>query len=150
MLRDPNSKKNPNKPKSPSQRLLQYLYCLSPSRDQLWRENARQDAREGALTQHVRCPISILALSPSSTLSFPFTYLHCQHQADEVHYDLLISQLNADENQHAVESLVVSLDVTLLLAYQVDVPEELLAMLQEHRGMWSPSKHPLQATLLST
>jgi len=71
------------------------------------------------------------------------TYLHCQHQADEVHDDLLVSQLDADEHQHAVESLVVSLHVALLLAYQVDVPVELLAVLRGHGEMQSPPEHPL-------
>lgn len=60
--------------------------------------------------------------------------LNSQHQADEVYHHLLIGQLDADERQQAVESLVVLLYVGFLLTAQVDVSVELLGVLEMGMG----------------
>lgn len=58
------------------------------------------------------------------------SHLNSQHQADKVYHHLLVGQLNADESQQAVERLVVLLYVRFLLTAQVDVPVELLGVLE--------------------
>lgn len=61
-------------------------------------------------------------------------HLNSQHQADEVYHYLLVGQLDADERQQAVESLVVLLYVGFLLTAQVDVSVELLGVLEMGMG----------------
>lgn len=57
-------------------------------------------------------------------------YLQGQRQADEVHHHLLVGQLHTEEAQQGEEGLVVLPPAAQLLAAQVDVSVELLAVLQ--------------------
>ena len=57
-------------------------------------------------------------------------HLQGERQPDEVHHHLLVGQLHAEQGQQVVEVLVVLPPAALLLAAQVDVAVELLAVLQ--------------------
>ena len=60
--------------------------------------------------------------------------LQGEGQPDEVHHHLLVGQLHAEQSQQVVEVLVVLPPAALLLAAQVDVAVELLAVLQGEGG----------------
>lgn len=64
--------------------------------------------------------------------------LHLQghSQADQVHDDLLVGQLDGQDGQRGEEQLEVLVDVVFLLTAQVDVAVQLLPVLQrsEVRG----------------
>lgn len=57
-------------------------------------------------------------------------YLQGERQANEVHHHLFIGQLHAEKTQQSEEGLVVLPTAALLLAAQVDVSVQLLAMLR--------------------
>lgn len=56
-------------------------------------------------------------------------YLQGKRQANEVHHHLFIGQLHTEETQQSEEGLVVLPTAALLLAAQVDVSVQLLAVL---------------------
>lgn len=56
-------------------------------------------------------------------------YLQGEGQAYEVHHHLFVSQLHAEDAQQSEEGLVVLPPAALLLAAQVDVSVQLLAVL---------------------
>lgn len=60
-------------------------------------------------------------------------YLQGECQANEVHHHLLVSQLHAEKTQQSEEELVVLPTAALLLAAQVDVSVQLLAVLRGGR-----------------
>lgn len=64
-------------------------------------------------------------------------HLQCHSQADQVHDDVLIGQLDGEDGERGEEQLEVLVDVVFLLTAQVDVAVQLLPMLQrrseEHR-----------------
>lgn len=56
-------------------------------------------------------------------------YLQCKCQTDEVHHHLFVCQFHTEKTQQSKERLVVQLATALLLAAQVDVSVQLLAVL---------------------
>lgn len=57
-------------------------------------------------------------------------HLQGQSQADQVHDDVLIGQLDGEDGERGKEQLKVLVDVVLLLTAQVDVAVQLLPVLQ--------------------